>query len=117
MGHLFAEIACDGRGMGQLIFALLWTAIALSLLFFGGLETAAPWERALFMIFPISGIALTWASWRQWRRRRSLRVETAGGVSVYVWIEMDGTEHRSTKDPREDWDSDGDGDGGDGGGD
>ena len=101
--------------MGQLIFALLWTAMALLLLFFGGIETLAPLERAIFMIFPITGIALTWASWRQLRRRRSLRVETVGGVSVYVWIEMDGTERRATKDPRDDWDSDGDG--GDGGGD
>jgi len=90
--------------------------MSLSLLLFGGVAELAPLERAVFMIFPISGVVFTWISWLHLRRRRSLRMETIGAVTFYVWIDLDGTERREMKDPREDWDSDGDGDG-DGGGD
>jgi hypothetical protein len=53
------------------------------------------------------------------RRRGSLRRERGpDGAEVFVWIELDGSERRSTRDPRPDWDSaeggaDGDGGGGD----
>jgi len=104
--------------MGQLIFAIVWTGIMIFIVAFGGLSGTAPLERALFMLLPIFGVALIWHSWKRLRRWRSLRTETVGGVSVYVWIETDGSECRSTRDPRPDWeDDDGDGDGDGGGGD
>jgi hypothetical protein len=67
-------------------------------------------------LFPLAGLVATYGTWLAWRRRRSLRVEERDGTTWYVWIEIDGSERRSTKDPRDDWDSDADGDGGDGGG-
>ncbi|WP_442641951.1 hypothetical protein [Roseicyclus sp.] len=71
----------------------------------------APWERALALLFPIFGLVAIHTAWVRWRRRRTLRIENDGETTWYVWIEIDGTPRRSTKDPREDWDAEGDGDG------
>ncbi|NKX44777.1 hypothetical protein [Roseicyclus persicicus] len=96
--------------MYALIFAILWTVVSTALIL-GTLSELADWERALAILVPVFGLFAIRASWLALRRRRSLRVEQEGGLSVYVWIEMDGTERRSTRDPRDDWDGDGDGDG------
>lgn len=99
--------------MGRFVFATLWTAVtlALAVAFGGELEG---WERAVFMLFPAFGAVFMWVTWRELRRRSSLRTEVVGGVTVYVWIDLDGRERRSQTDPRPDWDdAEGDGDGGD----
>jgi hypothetical protein len=101
--------------MSGLIFSILWTVV-VTVLIAGGIEDLADWERALAALFPLFGLFAIRATWLDRRRWRSLRVEDRGGTAVYVWIEIDGSERRSTKDPRDDWDSDGDG-AGDGGGD
>jgi hypothetical protein len=36
----------------------------------------------------------------------SLRVEEDRDSTWYVWVDFDGSTRRSTRDPREDWDSD-----------
>ena len=99
--------------MGPFFFAVLWTTLSAALII-PNLGDLAPWERAAALLFPLFGLMLVHITWRWWRRRRSLRVEEAGGTTWYVWIEVDGNPRRSTRDPREEWDSaDGDGDGGD----
>ena len=102
--------------MFELVFAVLWTVVSTALIV-AGFDGLSQWERSVAMLFPVFGLFAIVLSWRRLRRRRSLRVETEGDSTWYVWIEIDGRERRSTRDPREDWDSEGDGDGGDGGGD
>lgn len=73
------------------------------------------WIAALVFLGLVAYAVLKWFG--KSRRRKSLRRE--GGL--YVWLELDGSEKRSTDDPRPAWDAedaaDGDGDGGGGGGD
>ena len=98
--------------MYPLIFAILWTGLS-AVLILTTLDQLQPWERGVALLFPLFGLFAIQATWVRWRRRRSLRVEEEGGATVYLWVEIDGSPRRSTKDPREDWDSDGgDGDGG-----
>jgi uncharacterized membrane-anchored protein YitT (DUF2179 family) len=117
MGHLFARNLCDKRGMARLIFAVLWTLLTAAILLGGGFAGSSQGERLIFALFPIFGLFFTWLSWLHLRRSRSLRTEIVGGVTVYVWIDFNGREERSTADPRPEWDAgDGDGDSGDGAG-
>jgi hypothetical protein len=102
--------------MFALVFCILWTVVSTALIV-GNFDDLVGWDRPIALMFPLAGLVATYGTWLAWRRRRSLRVEERDGVTWYVWIEIDGSERRSTKDPRDDWDSDGDGDGGDGGGD
>ena len=99
--------------MFGLIFCILWTVGGTTLIVtnFGDL---VGWERGVALLFPVAGLIATYFAWRDLRRRRSLRTETRDGTTWYVWIELDGSERRSTRDPRNDWDSD---NGGDSGGD
>ncbi len=101
--------------MFRFAFTTLWTALPLAMLL-SVLDETDALQRAVFLVFIGFGAIFMLVTWRQWRRRRSLRTEVEGGVSVYVWIDLDGRERRSTADPRPDWDAadgDGDGDGGD----
>ncbi len=118
MGHLFAKFLRDTPDMGRLIFAIFWTACTLTPLLIGALPEIGLVERSIYLLFPAFGIFFTWHSWLLLRRWRSLRTETVGGVTFYIWIEKNGRECRATKDPRGDWEADdGDGDGDGGGGD
>ena len=97
--------------MFALAFCILWTVVGTALIL-GNFESLVGWERSVALMFPLAGLFATSMSWLVLRRRRSLKVEHRDGATWYVWIEFDGSERRSTKDPRDDWDSDGDGDGG-----
>ncbi|MBF9059861.1 hypothetical protein HKCCSP123_11780 [Rhodobacterales bacterium HKCCSP123] len=101
--------------MFALIFSILWTVGSTALILVN-FDDLVGWERGVVLLFPLAGLFATHSAWLARRRRRSLRVETRDGTTWYVWVELDGSERRSTRDPRDDWDSDGDG-GGDGGGD
>jgi uncharacterized membrane protein len=102
--------------MFRFAFVTLWTGLALAMTL-AVQDEADAFQRAFLILFTGFGAVFMVVTWRQWRRRRSLRTEVEGGVTVYVWIDLDGRERRSTDDPRPDWDAaDGDGDG-DGGGD
>jgi hypothetical protein len=102
--------------MFALIFSILWTVLS-TILILSGFDDLSGMERSLALLFPIFGLFAIYATWRDLRRRRSLRVEEDRDSTWYVWVDFDGSTRRSTRDPREDWDSDSDGDGGDGGGD
>ncbi|KPQ17258.1 MAG: hypothetical protein HLUCCO18_05395 [Rhodobacteraceae bacterium HLUCCO18] len=97
-------------------FSFLWTAVCAWFLF-ATFDELSPLERSVGIGCVLIGLLLMRTTWLRWRRHRSLRVETDGDSTWYVWIEIDGTPRRSACDPRKDWDGDGDGDGGDGGGD
>jgi uncharacterized membrane protein len=102
--------------MFRFAFVTLWTGLALAMAIAVHDEADAV-QRAVLIFFTGLGAILMLVTWRQWRRRSSLRTEVEGGVTVHVWIDLDGRERRSKDDPRPDWDAaDGDGDG-DGGGD
>ena len=101
--------------MFRLVFAIIWTAVILGALLIGAGRDG--FERAILGLMLAAGLLFVWHSWRDLRRRRSVRTEREGDATVYVWTEFDGTERRSDRDPRPDWDAaDGDGGGGDGGG-
>ena len=103
--------------MYALVFCILWTVVSTALIL-GNFDGLAGWERMVALLFPLAGLIATYSAWLALRRRRSLRVETRDGATWYVWIDLDGRERSSTRDPRDYWDSDGGGDGsGDGGGD
>ncbi|MEL6207580.1 MAG: hypothetical protein AAFR47_20035 [Pseudomonadota bacterium] len=104
--------------MFRLLFSIAWTALAL----IGAIAMAREnWDNdwslagyAFVILFPLSGVVFIWDSLRHYRRRKSVRKIDEDGSEAYVWIEFDGTERRSRRDPREEWDAaDGDGDGGD----
>jgi len=100
--------------MGRLIFAIAWTALTASFALFNTTPDLDGGDRAVFIALPIFGAIFTVFIWLDWRRRRSLRTEIVGGVTVYVWTDLAGRECRSERDPTPDWgDGDGDGDGGD----
>lgn len=103
--------------MARLIFAIFWTVLTTGILLRADLGDLNPLERLVLVALPLVGLFLVWSSWLYLRRARSLRTEIVGGTTVYVWTDFNGREERSTKDPRDDWDSDGDGDGDGGGGD
>jgi hypothetical protein len=111
------EVSFAGVAMFPLIFSILWT-VASTVIIATNFEGLSPFERALAVLFPLFGLFAVRTSWLHWRRRSSLRIQENDGATWYVWIELDGSERRSTRDPRDDWDSDSGGDGsGDGGGD
>jgi uncharacterized membrane protein len=99
--------------MFHFAFVTLWTGLAL-VATLAVHDEADNLQRTVLILFTGFGAVLILVTWRQWRRRSSLRTEVEGGVTVYVWVDLDGRERRSTDDPRPDWDAaDGDGDGGD----
>lgn len=100
--------------MFALVFCILWTVVSTALIV-GNIDDLAGLERTLVLLFPLAGLYATYSAWRTLRRRRSLKIEHGDGATSYTWIELDGSARRSTKDPRDDWDSEGDS-GGDGGG-
>ncbi|MEM6973270.1 MAG: hypothetical protein AAF577_10745 [Pseudomonadota bacterium] len=105
--------------MAKFPFMIFWTALSCAFLWAFWQDESVQDDMALMVLvhlFPLFGLIFMWVTWPYWRRRRSLRIEETGGVTVYIWIELDGSERRSETDPREEWDSsegDSDGDGGD----
>jgi hypothetical protein len=96
----------------RFVFALVWTAIT-AVLVAGTYRTVEGVERYALLFMPVFGAGFAYLSWLYLRRERSLHTESEHGVTVYVWIDLNGREARSTADPRPDWDeADGDGDGG-----
>jgi len=98
--------------MINFIFCLGFTVVTAFLAAFV-VEPSDQIPRIMLTVFAVISLFATWHAWKVWRRSSSLRVESESGIEVYVWIETDGRERRSTEDPRPDWDADGgDGDGG-----
>ncbi len=109
--------------MARLILSVIWTVFATGICIGLFLQERDAGNGllvlALMVVFLLFGLVFMWDSVRRLRRRNSVRKVRENGADTYVWIEFDGTERRSRRDPREEWDAaDGDGDGGgDGGGD
>ncbi|MFY9246954.1 MAG: hypothetical protein WAO88_14305, partial [Roseicyclus sp.] len=85
--------------MFALVFCILWTIVSTALIL-GSLDGLSGWERMVALLFPLGGLFATYSAWLAWRRCKSLRIETLDGATWYVWIELDGSKRRSTKDPR-----------------
>ncbi len=102
--------------MYRLGFIVFWIGLSLAIAAAAwegpGSEGIAAWEKAALLAFPAFGLLCLRLEWPRYRRRRSLRHEMRGGVELFVWTEIDGSEHVSPNDPTPDWDAgDGDGDG------
>lgn len=97
-----------GQPMHTLGFGILWTALAFTGLFFLRLEPEFAQQELFFRIIitlmPFAGGMVVWDGVRKLRRCRSVRREEMPDGRVYVWTELDGSETRSTKDSRPEWD-------------
>ncbi|MFN3644824.1 MAG: hypothetical protein ACK4TB_18095 [Gemmobacter sp.] len=104
--------------MARLIFSIVWTAAALggvALIARDGAGAMLAFPAVVYVtVFPLFGVMAILLSLHDIRRRRTLRQVTENGVTVWVWIGLNGAERRAEADPVPDWDS-ADGDGGDGG--
>jgi hypothetical protein len=78
-------------------------------------------DGTIFLVAVIAAVAVAVLANRADRRRHRRRASLRRDGDAYVWVEFDGSERRSSRDPRPGWDreerGDADGDGGDGGGD
>jgi hypothetical protein len=91
----------------RLIFCILWTVLS-TILIVGNFDDLVGWERLIALAVSRFSVFAIYATWRY----VATPPEPAGrgdamDVTWYVWIEIDGSERRSTRDPRDDWDSDG----------
>lgn len=94
--------------MNTLWFGIIWTALAFTGLFFLRVEPEYAQQELLFRtivaLMPFAGFIVIWDGLRKLRRFRSIRREETPDGPVNVWTELDGSEMRSSKDPRPEWD-------------
>ena len=94
--------------MYTLWFGIIWTALAFAgLVFFRVEPEYAQHEwlvRMAMTLMPFAGFIVIWDGLRKLRRIRSVRREETPDGPVYVWTELDGSEKRSSEDPRPEWD-------------
>jgi len=94
--------------MHTLVFSIIWTVLAAIGAWF--ITYQPDWQnqeafvKILFTGMPFAGLLFIWDSLRKLRRSRSVRCETIGKETVYVWTELNGFEKRSNVDPRIEWD-------------
>ena len=89
-------------------FSIIWTTLAAAGAIYLRQDPEFAQETLLFKIImtamPLAGVVFIWDSLRKLRRFRSVRREEVSGNTEYVWTEIDGSEKRSTTDPRPAWD-------------
>ncbi len=96
--------------MHTLVFSIIWTALAALFVLFFDLDPGPEYQKheqigkVIFTAMPFVGLLFIWDSLRKLRRFRSVRCETIDAETFYVWTELNGSEKRSTVDPRIDWD-------------
>jgi len=94
--------------MYTLWFGITWIALAFAGLYFFRLEPDYAQQGLLFRVImtlmPFAGFIAIAHGLRKLRRYRSVRQEQTSDGPVYVWTELNGSETRSTKDPRPEWD-------------
>ncbi|MEL7202833.1 MAG: hypothetical protein AAFX07_05665 [Pseudomonadota bacterium] len=94
--------------MYTLWFGIIWTVLAFTGLFFFRVEPEYAQQELLFRIvmtvMPFAGFIVIWDGLRKLCRFRSVRREETPGGPLYVWTELDGSEMRSSEDPRLEWD-------------
>ncbi|PWJ21886.1 hypothetical protein [Jannaschia seohaensis] len=74
-------------------------------------------DGMVFLFAVAAAVAVAVLASRADRRRRRRRASLRQDGDAYVWVELDGSERRSSRDPRPGWDREeqGDADGGDAG--
>jgi len=98
--------------MYKLGFSIIWTVLTALFVLFFDLDPAPEYQRyeqlgkVIYTAMPFVGLLFIWDSLRKLRRYRSVRSEKIDGETVYVWTELNGSEQRSTMDPRIAWDKD-----------
>jgi len=94
--------------MYTLSFSIIWTVLAAVGVFFFSREPVFALQPMFFQIFiimmPLAGFLFIWDSLRKLRRFRSVRCQEDAGKPVCIWTDFDGSERRSSKDPRPAWD-------------
>jgi len=94
--------------MNTLVFNIIWTVLAALGAWFIAYEpdwqSQEAFVKIIFTAMPFAGLLFIWDSLRKLRRFRSVRCETIDNETVYVWTELNGSEKRSTVDPRIEWD-------------
>lgn len=96
--------------MYTLGFSIIWTILAALFVLFFEYDPGPEFQKheqigqVIFTAMPFMGLLFIWDSFRKLRRFRSVRCETIKGETVYVWTELNGSEKRSTVDPRIVWD-------------
>jgi hypothetical protein len=94
--------------MHTLVFSIIWTVLAALGAWFITYEP--DWQdqktfvKIIFSAMPFVGLLFIWDSFRKLRRFRGVRCETIDEETVYIWTELNGSEKRSTVDPRIEWD-------------
>ncbi len=96
--------------MYTLCFSVVWTALtAVGVIYLWQEPDFAQQSllfRIIFCAMPFAGLPFVWGSIRKLRRFRNVRRVEVSGVPEYVWTELDGSEKRSTTDPRPAWEKD-----------
>ena len=94
--------------MNTLWFGIIWTVLAFTFLFFFRVEPEYAQQELFFRIamtlMPFAGFFLIWDGLRKLRQYRSVRREETSDGPLYVLIELNGSEMRSSEDPRPEWD-------------
>jgi hypothetical protein len=89
-------------------FSIIWTVLMTMGVFYFWREPDFARQPLFFQIImttlPLAGFLFMWDSLRKLRRFRSVRCEEDAGKPLYIWTEFDGSERRSSKDPRPAWD-------------
>jgi hypothetical protein len=113
----FSREAASGNGdrtaqhrMYTLGFSITWTVLAALFAWFIRFEPDWQQQEAFVKItltaMPLAGLLFIRDSLRKMRRQRSVRWETTGEATVFIWKKLDGSEKRSCVDPRVEWDKD-----------
>ena len=91
--------------MYTLGFSLIWTVLTTIGVVYayarGDFAGESTLFQVIFAMMPLAGVVFIWDSLRKLRRFRSVRQD--GGE--FVWTELNGSEGRSTTDPRIAWDA------------
>ena len=91
--------------MNTLVFSLVWTVLMTTgvgyALVRGDFDGQSTLFKLIFAVMPLVGLLFIWDSLRKLRRFRSVRQKDG----VFVWTALDGSEGRSTPDPRIAWDA------------
>lgn len=91
-------------------FSIIWTILVALFVLFFEFDPGPEYQKheqigkVIFAAMPFVGLLFIWDSFRKLRRFRTVRCETIDGETVYVWTELNGSEKRSTVDPRIEWD-------------
>ena len=88
-------------------FSIIWTVgwtIGVIAMWRGDEFSDHPTVRVILSLASIFGLSCIRWSWRRYKRYQSVTVVGTGEGQIFVWTEIDGSEHSSATDPRIQWD-------------